>query len=103
MSSVPSSFIKGVTPAPGAPETPEHHKIAKAAKEFEGLLMSALWKSMGEDMKGPTDSDPINASFTDMGIQAVSSAMAASGGIGIGRMLLKTLEKQQAIEEQRPK
>lgn len=99
------SFISVVTPAPAsAPaDTPEHRKLEKAAREFEGLLMSALWKSMGEDMKGPVDSDTINESFTDMGIQAVSTAMAASGGIGIGRMLLKTLEKQQSMEEQRPK
>lgn len=96
------SFIISTAPTPAPAETPEHKKLEKAAREFEGLLMSALWKSMGEDMKGQ-DSDAINASFTDMGIQAVSSAMAASGGIGIGRMLLKTLEKQQAMEDQRPK
>jgi Rod binding domain-containing protein len=33
-----------------------------------------------------------------MGLQAVGSAMAKSGGVGIGRMLLKALEKQQATE-----
>ncbi len=98
-----ASFISIAAPTPAPADTPEHKKLEKAAREFEGLLMSALWKSMGEDMKGPVDSDPINASFTDIGIQAVSSAMAASGGIGIGRMLLKTLEKQQAAEDQRPK
>jgi len=97
------SLISGMTPIPSPADSPEHKKLEKAARDFEGLLMSALWKSMGEDMNGPVDSDPINANFTDMGIQAVSSAMAASGGIGIGRMLLKTLEKQQLVEEQRPK
>jgi Rod binding domain-containing protein len=62
------------------------------------MLLGALWKSMGEDMKGSLDGDSTNASFTDMGLQAVGSAMAQSGGVGIGRMLLKALEKQQAAE-----
>jgi Rod binding domain-containing protein len=33
-----------------------------------------------------------------MGLQAVGNAMAKSGGIGIGRMLLKKLEKEQSGE-----
>jgi Rod binding domain-containing protein len=77
---------------------PAQQKIKKAAQEFEGMLISSLWKSMGEDMKDSSDTDSINSSFTDMGLQAVSSAMAKSGGIGVGRMLLKALEKQQAVE-----
>ncbi len=77
---------------------PAQQKIKKAAQDFEGILISSLWKSMGEDMKDSSDTDSITSSFTDMGLQAVSSAMAKSGGIGIGRMLLKALEKQQASE-----
>jgi Rod binding domain-containing protein len=77
---------------------PAQNKINKAAEEFEGMLISSLWKSMGEDMKDSSDTDSINSSFTDMGLQAVSSAMAKSGGIGVGRILLKALEKQQAAE-----
>jgi len=103
MSNASFIHVTAPTPAPAPADTPEHKKLEKAAREFEGLLMSALWKSMGEDMKGPMDSDTINGSFTDMGMQAVSSAMASSGGIGIGRMLLKAQEKQQQMEDQRPK
>jgi Rod binding domain-containing protein len=77
---------------------PAHQKIEKSAQEFEGMLLSALWKSMGDDMKSSLDEDSTNSSFTDMGLQAVGSAMARSGGVGIGRMLLQALEKQQAAE-----
>ena len=63
------SFISMAKAAPAATDTPEHKKLEKAAREFEGLLMSALWKSLGEDMKGPVDSDAINANFTDMGMR----------------------------------
>jgi Rod binding domain-containing protein len=79
------------------PPAVQHQKITKASQEFEGLLLSALWKSMGEGMKeslGGGEGDSGGSSFIDMGLQAVSSGMAASGGIGIGRMLLKSLEKE---------
>jgi Rod binding domain-containing protein len=79
------------------PEAVQHQKITKASQEFEGLLLSALWKSMGDGIKdslGDGEGDSGGSSFIDMGLQAVSSGMAASGGVGIGRMLLKSLEKE---------
>lgn len=94
------SKIDFMNPASAEPAAngPAQHKIAKAAQDFEGMLLSSLWKSMGEDMKGSLEDDSTNSSYTDMGLQAVGSAMAKSGGMGIGRMLLKALEKQQANE-----
>jgi Rod binding domain-containing protein len=83
---------------PNASSAAQHQKIEKAAREFEGLLLSALWKSMGEDIKDSSEGDSSSSSFIDMGLQAVGSAMAASGGIGIGRMLLKALEKQSSAD-----
>jgi Rod binding domain-containing protein len=85
-----------IAKAPDAAADAQHQKIGKAAREFEGLLLSALWKSMGEDIKDSSEGDSSSSSFIDMGLQAVGSAMAASGGIGIGRMLLKVLEKQSS-------
>jgi Rod binding domain-containing protein len=79
------------------PVAVQHQKITKASQEFEGLLLSALWKSMGDGLKsslGGGEEDSGGSSFIDMGLQAVSSGMAASGGVGIGRMLLKSLEKE---------
>ena len=86
---------------PGASAAAQHQKIEKSSREFEGLLLSALWKSMGEDIKDSSDGDSSSSSFIDMGLQAVGSAMASSGGIGIGRMLLKALEKK-ALENGNP-
>jgi Rod binding domain-containing protein len=79
-------------------DTPQHRKLEKAAQDFEGMLLNSLWKSMAEGMKGDLDDDSTNSTFTDMGMQAISGAMASAGGLGIGHMLLKALEKQQAIE-----
>jgi len=85
----------------GLPKEVAKQKIQKAAQEFEGMLLSALWKSMGENMKESldgSDGDSSSSSFVDMGLQAVGAAMAKSGGIGIGRMLVKSLEKQADVE-----
>jgi Rod binding domain-containing protein len=90
--------LAAITNVPGATAAAQHQKIEKSSREFEGLLLSALWKSMGEDIKDSSEGDSSGSSFIDMGLQAVGSAMASSGGIGIGRMLLKALEKQSSSD-----
>jgi len=97
------SDLLGLGNVKALPPEVQHQKIQKAAQEFEGMLLSALWKSMGEDLKdslGNSDGDSAGSSFVDMGLQAASAAMAKSGGIGIGRMLMKSLDKQIQAEAQ---
>ncbi|HEY2391181.1 MAG TPA: hypothetical protein VGK22_08395 [Candidatus Angelobacter sp.] len=84
--------------APNTPDAAKRLELEKSAQDFEGLLLGTLWKSMGDDMKDSFEGDPVGGSFLDMGLQAVGNAMAKSGGIGIGRMLLKKLEKEQSGE-----
>lgn len=76
-----------------SPAAAKHQKLVKSAQDFEGMLMGSLWQSMGEDMKESLGDDSAGESFLDMGLQAVGNAMAKTGGIGIGRMILKSLEK----------
>ena len=84
--------------SPNTPDAAKRQKLEKSAQDFEGLLLGTLWKSMGDDMKDSFEGDPAGGSFLDMGLQAVGNAMAKSGGIGIGRMLLKKLEKEEPAE-----
>lgn len=89
--------LMGIGKMQNLPAAVQHQKITKASQEFEGLLLGALWKSMGDGMKsslGGGEEDSGGSSFIDMGLQAVSAGMAKSGGIGIGHMLLKSLEKE---------
>jgi len=83
-----------LNPATTAADGGKHLKLKKAAQDFEGMLLGSLWKSVGDEMKESLqEGDPAAGSFVDMGVQAVGTAMAKQGGIGIARMLLKKLEK----------
>jgi Rod binding domain-containing protein len=90
MSSIDFTTAASVVNAPAAAK---HQKLEKSAQDFEGLLLGTLWKSMGEDMKDSIGDDSSGESFLDMGLQAVGNAVAKTGGIGISRMIMKTLEK----------
>jgi Rod binding domain-containing protein len=78
--------------------TPGGRKLQKAAAEFESMLLSNLWKSMKSSFaSGDEESmDPAHDALADMGIQAMSSAVAKTGGLGIGRLILKHLEPMLA-------
>ncbi|HUI76028.1 MAG TPA: rod-binding protein [Candidatus Acidoferrum sp.] len=74
------------------------HKLQKAAAEFEGQLLSALWKSMKTsfgDADGDSD-DPAGQTLQDYGIDAMSQAVGKAGGLGIGRLIVKQLEAKIA-------
>lgn len=90
---MPSSAVSGAVPT-----LVQHAKLVKATQEFESILISELWKSAraglgNEDDKG----DAAAGTIKDMGIQAMAMGMAAHGGLGIGKMLLRQLEKPCAV------
>jgi Rod binding domain-containing protein len=67
-------------------------KLQKATQDFEAMLLADLLKS-GPKM-GTVDGNPEDGGaerYADFSMEAVASGMAAQGGIGIGRMLLKQL------------
>ena len=68
--------------------------LEKAAAEFESMLLTNLWKSMKSSFASSDDesSDPAHDVLADMGIQAMSSAVAKTGGLGLGKLILKHLE-----------
>ncbi|MGH9351756.1 MAG: rod-binding protein [Terriglobia bacterium] len=71
-------------------------KLKKASVQFESMLVSSLWKDM-EKTFGQSDSDqPGFDTMQDMGLRAMTTALAASGGIGIAKMIDQQVERQQA-------
>lgn len=90
-SSLASTTITGRT---------REEKLKKASVQFESMLVSSLWKDM-EKTFGQDDSDqPGFDTMQDMGLRAMTTALAASGGIGIAKMIDKQVEKQQAAAVQ---
>ena len=82
--------------------SPAALKLRKAAAEFESTLISKLWKSMKstfDDSSDDDSTDPSKEVLDDWGIQAMSTAMANAGGLGIGQLILKDLEAKRALSQ----
>lgn len=68
-------------------------KTEKAAQDFEAVLLGSLLESVEKTFSGFGDDAPLGSSdYSYMGVQALASGLAANGGIGIARMILKQLE-----------
>jgi Rod binding domain-containing protein len=80
--------IAAVTVSPGpAP------KLAKAAREFEAILLQNWLEKMNKSFAGEADSqDPAHDTLRSMGAQAVASALSERGGIGLAAMMMRHLQ-----------
>jgi Rod binding domain-containing protein len=70
-------------------------KIEKGAKEFEAILVGS-WLQQAEQSfatlpGAEDDEDPGHDSMMSLGVQTLSASMAASGGIGISKMIAKAM------------
>ena len=80
--------------APGQAPSP---KLVKAAQEFESILLSSWLEKMQASFSGTDDgSDPAHDTLASMGTQAIASALAARGGIGIAKLMLHHLTQPGA-------
>jgi Rod binding domain-containing protein len=75
------------------PNTAAALKLRKAAAEFESMLLAELWKSMSSFASEDDDStDPAHGTLQDLGIRSMCSAVSKTGGLGLGKLILKHLE-----------
>lgn len=78
-------------------DTPE--AIAKAATQFEALLIGEVLKSAREaDGSGwlGTDEDEAGSTLMDVSEQQISQALASRGGLGLAKMISAGLSKTSA-------
>lgn len=87
-----------------APSSETKAKIQKSGHDFESILLNnwlqGAYSSFGTVPGGDDeDADGGKEQYQAIGVQALSAAMTATGGIGISRMitdqLTKTVERQQ--------
>jgi Rod binding domain-containing protein len=83
-------------------------KIDKGAKEFEAVLVGS-WLQQAEQSFATVpgadedDKDVGRDSMMSFGVQALATSMAASGGIGIGKMVAKAMHAAaDKVEGQTP-
>lgn len=67
-------------------------KIRDSASQFEGLLIAQMLKSARESSPGGLgEDDHSNDSILDMAEQQISGLLAASGGLGLSRLIVQGL------------
>jgi Rod binding domain-containing protein len=79
----------------------ENAKIDKSAKDFESILLSS-WLQQAEQSFGSLpgsdeedDMDSGKEQFQGIAMQSMGASLAASGGIGIAKMIAKSLHKAE--------
>jgi Rod binding domain-containing protein len=82
----------------GKRDTPE--AIAKAASQFEALLIGQFLKSAreasGSGWMG-TDSEDADAGMIELAEQQLSQALATRGGLGLAKLVTEGLTKAEKI------
>ena len=73
-------------------------KVMNAAKQFEALLVGQLMKSMQDSEGGwlGTGDDQSSSAAMEYGQEAFAQAMAASGGLGLAKMVATGLQPPDA-------
>ncbi len=76
-------------------------KGAKAAREFEAILLTQLLDSLQKTFSGVSaDPTPGASDYRLMGTQALAAEIAKQGGIGIARLLVRHLPPAKVQGEQ---
>lgn len=85
------SLASGLGPMPES--VPAAAKSEKAARDFECILLTSLFDSLQKSFAfDPQDQSPGASDYRTMGTQALATAVAGGGGIGIARLILRHLE-----------
>lgn len=78
----------------------DNAKIEKSAQEFESMLLSTWLQQAEQSMASVPgadddgdDSGGLKGQMMSLGTQALSTALAADGGIGIGKMIAHALHQ----------
>lgn len=70
-------------------------RIDKSAQQFEAILvgtwLNEAQQSFASVPGGDTDRDAGGDQMMSLGVQSLSTSMAASGGLGIGKMIAKAM------------
>ena len=92
------------TPLPSAVAL-QHHKLTDAAQEFEGMLLQEMLKPMkehgfcegdGEDGSDDKDSSGFGDTLSSFGTEAMATAIARDGGLGIAKRVVEQVEGEKA-------
>ena len=74
-------------------------KVVRAAREFEAILLGSVLGSLEKTFASfPGKEQSVGADdYSYMATQALASSLAASGGIGIAKMIARDLSKTGGV------
>jgi Rod binding domain-containing protein len=78
------------------PSSPEREKALQAGTQFEAVLLNSLMGSLEHSfshLPGGKKEDQASESYGGMAMQALTSGLARSGGIGVGKIIAAALLK----------
>jgi len=79
----------------------EHSRVAKATQDSEALLLTSLLAPLEKSFSAVPGESSAPAGSEDygyMGVQALASALAGTGGLGIARLVLRQLKSTEVPE-----
>ncbi len=92
MASDPMNVSLAAALGPMTTAAPAAAKTEKAARDFESVLLTSLFDSLQKSFAfDAQDETPGASDYRMMGTRALAQAVADSGGIGIGRLILRHL------------
>jgi Rod binding domain-containing protein len=78
-------------------------KLAKAAEQFEAMLISNLLSTMDTSTEGTTPgNDAAQETLRSLRTQAIADALAAHGGIGLATLLRGQLHQNTNVPDDSP-
>lgn len=91
--SVPLVEASAETNAAASTKEQSSSKLKKSAQEFESILLQSWLEKINQSFVGSSENqDAAHDTISSLGTQAIATALAARGGIGIAAMLLRRLQ-----------
>jgi Rod binding domain-containing protein len=80
-------------PGSATPAEAYAQRVVQAARQFEAVLLNSLLGSLEHSFSAlpGKKQDAIADNYHAMGMQALASSLAASGGVGIANMIVRNL------------
>jgi Rod binding domain-containing protein len=81
-------------------QSQSNHRAMKATQEFEAQLLYSILQPLESTfsaISGSVDPSSKGGAYGDMGTQAVASALATAGGIGIAKMLMAHWQRTKVL------
>jgi peptidoglycan hydrolase FlgJ len=103
---MPAAAVGAATRSAGAGSA-DHRKLTDAAQQFEGMLLQEMLKPMKEhgfcQEEGESDDKEEGSGFgdtlTSFGTEAVATAIAKGGGLGIAKQVVQQVERERSSHD----